>query len=103
MSVEKFTSYMMVIKKHQEKNREAGKALSVFAPSSFIIVEIGDELLAAYINLVEEKMGSQSGWIDWFIYENNWGKKKYEAGFKDRLKPIETIIDLYNLIMDVRE
>ena len=39
-------------------------------------------------------------WISWFIYENDWGNNKMEAGFKDRMFPIVTTEDLWNVMKE---
>lgn len=34
------------------------------------------------------------GWIMWYILENNYGAKGYDAGYKGNMKPIKTVEDL---------
>lgn len=34
------------------------------------------------------------GWIMWYILENEYGTKGYDAGYKDNTKPIKTPEDL---------
>ena len=34
------------------------------------------------------------GWIMWYILENNYGAKGYDAGYKGNMKPIKTTEDL---------
>jgi hypothetical protein len=38
------------------------------------------------------------GWITWHIYENDFGKKKLEAGYDKNLKPICNWNDVLDLI-----
>ena len=38
------------------------------------------------------------GWILWYILENDYGAKGYDAGYKDKTKPIKTIDDFLKLI-----
>lgn len=52
------------------------------------------------LKAVSEILGDECDWIDWFIWENDCGEKGYEAGFKDNLKKIKTIEDLYGLIKE---
>lgn len=42
-------------------------------------------------------IGDDGDWLSWFIYENDWGKKGYEAG-RDELKPITTIDEFVDLL-----
>ena len=34
------------------------------------------------------------GWIMWYILENNYGAKGYDAGYKNNMKPIKNPEDL---------
>lgn len=48
----------------------------------------------ATAELVEDK----SEWLDWFIFENEWGARELEAGYDNELKPVRTFADLVGLI-----
>ena len=54
------------------------------------------------LNLLEELINDESGWIGYFIYDLEWGKKyhtgcvKSKEGKNLRLK---TVSDLYNIII----
>lgn len=39
-----------------------------------------------------------SGWIDWYICENDCGKKGLEGGYNGKTKPIRTVDDLLEVI-----
>ena len=38
------------------------------------------------------------GWIMWYILENEYGAKGYDAGYKGDMKPIKTPVDLFQLM-----
>ena len=38
------------------------------------------------------------GWIMWYILENEYGAKGYDAGYKGDMKPIKTPEDLFQII-----
>jgi hypothetical protein len=40
----------------------------------------------------------EDGWLDWFVYDNSWGEKGYEAGLIGDLRPVRTIADIVDLI-----
>ncbi len=42
---------------------------------------------------------SEDTWLSWFAYENDMGTKEYDAGYDD-IKPIKTIEDLADLIIE---
>lgn len=98
MTLKEFESYMDVIKKHQAEIDAATKALEIFAPSSYIYVEIGDQLLSAYIKLLGQNVGDDNDWIEWFIEENDWGRKAFEVSWENEERVIRKVEDLYNLI-----
>ena len=53
------------------------------------------------IELLKEKYNDvKCDWIGWFVYENDFGKKGYEAGYDGNMKPIKTISNLWDLLKD---
>lgn len=46
------------------------------------------------VDIVAEKIGDNGGWLEWFIWEDEWGRKEYDAGYDDDVRPIKTIEDL---------
>ena len=56
-------------------------------------------LLNVAIMATAEAIGGSAGeWLDWFVHDNDCGRKAYEAGYEGRLKPIRTVEDLLDLI-----
>lgn len=57
------------------------------------------ELLDVAILAAASAIGDSAGeWLDWFVHDNDCGRKAYEAGYNDNLKPIRTVEDLLDLI-----
>lgn len=57
-------------------------------------------IFSKYIELTEQKIGDDFSWLNWFIYDNDCGKKAFEAkasSWKVRRK-IRTAKDLARLI-----
>ncbi len=50
------------------------------------------------LTYLKKLIGDEYDWLDWFIYENDCGKKGYEAGEKGNLKPVKTIEDILEII-----
>lgn len=48
-------------------------------------------------------IGDKQDWLEWFVYENDCGAKKMEAGYDDNLKPICTVDDLIDLIKEAEK
>lgn len=51
-----------------------------------------------YTEILEHLLGDDSGWLNWYCYENDMGAKGYEAGYGENLRPIEDLDDLLWLI-----
>jgi len=51
-----------------------------------------------YTEVVSDLLGDDSGWLNWYCYENDMGAKGYEAGYGENLRPIEDLDDLLWLI-----
>ena len=56
------------------------------------------ELLNVAIASTSATVGDKSEWIDWFIHENDCGRRGHEAGYEGQIKPIMTAEDLLDLI-----
>ena len=56
------------------------------------------ELLETAIAATAAAVGDTADWLDWFVHDNDCGRKGNEAGYSDRLKPIRTVEDLLDLV-----
>jgi len=58
------------------------------------------DLFIAYSRLVSEKVGDDSDWLGWFIFDNDCGKKALEAkaGSWKKARKIRTVKDLEAII-----
>lgn len=54
------------------------------------------------INAVALAVGDKCGWIDWFIHENDFGARGFEAMRAEwaEMRPIRTVSDLLDLMED---
>jgi hypothetical protein len=69
------------------------------------LFELGCELLNTQIDILKTAMNdnNKDSWIDWYIYENDFGKKCLEAGYDNKVRKINTFEDLYNLMVNKGE
>lgn len=64
----------------------------------------GSNFLSAYADLLSAYVGDiEDGWIDWYIWENDMGKKRMEAGYDGKLSKISSLKHLYKLIKQGQE
>lgn len=60
-------------------------------------VDIGHGLLESYIDFLEEVF-SMDDWVNWYIFENDCGKRMLSAGYNGQEKPIKNIRDLWEVV-----
>ena len=62
------------------------------------------ELIDVAILAAASAIGDSAGeWLDWFVHDNDCGRKAHEAGYDNRLRPIRTVEDLLDLIEEEEE
>ena len=66
------------------------------------IFSLGDQLLYTQIEILKVAVEDDfdDNWIDWYIFENEWGNNRWEAGYDDKTTPIVDFDGLYNLILE---
>jgi len=60
-----------------------------------------EEFLESVVAIISNDVDEQQSvleWLLWYIYDNNLGEKGYEAGFKNKMKPIKNVDDLLELL-----
>ena len=58
-----------------------------------------NDIFSAYTKLVKEKVGDKDDWLDWFLYENDAGRKGMVAKSSNwkkvrNIRNIENLLDL---------
>jgi hypothetical protein len=96
MTRKELDRHLSVIKTHRRKVGEYRHAVSRL--SDGVADDFSEGLEESYIKLVANIAGDNGRWIDWYIYENDFGRKKYEAGYDGKMKPIKNTRDLLRLI-----
>jgi len=98
-----FIKYMERLKSFYQLRHETGDILGkLLFSESYVYLSFGEEFMNHYIELIEDVFGDKCSWIQWFIFENDWGAKGYEAGYDGKVSPIRTLGELYDLIKVVR-
>ena len=66
------------------------------------IATIVYETFNLYVKATSQIIGDKDNWIDWYIWDNDCGKKGFEAKTHEfnKMKKINTTKDLVKLIMD---
>jgi hypothetical protein len=56
------------------------------------------EFETEYTSVCSQIVGDKSEWLNWYAFENDYGKKELEAGIPGEMKRIVTLDDLLTLI-----
>jgi hypothetical protein len=63
--------------------------------------------LEATASLIGDNCGSvnklNESWLEWFVYDNDCGKRGLAAGYGKKLRPVETPKQLVKLILEGRK
>ena len=96
MTRKELDKHLNIIKAH--RNNVDNYIHAVKQLSEGIAIDHSYDIECAYIKLVSELAGDTGAWIEWYIDENDFGRKKHEAGYDGKMKPIKNTMDLLNLI-----
>ena len=57
-----------------------------------------DRMESDYVAAVSSVVGDENGWLCWYVFDNDCGRKGLEAGNKGELTVIDTVAKLVKLI-----
>ncbi len=94
-----FLRYMKVLKSFCKRSNNLSKAMASISDSS--VGGIGGWLVDAYVELLEKQCGDKSGWISWWVFENDWGRKRLRATIDGSPIDVHDLNDLWRVIQKV--
>lgn len=100
MNKSTFTKYINELKKFNDDGEKFGECMENFLDGHFV-VKYGDHLIQAYIELLAKIMSDKNKWIEWFVYENNFGENEFKvySSQSDKVgKKIKSAGDLYDVL-----
>ena len=83
MTYDEFLESMNNIKAFQKELNSLDGVLKVISPSGTGVCEIGHSFIDNYISLVSKNLGDKEEWISWFIFENEYGARKFTTQIND--------------------
>jgi len=100
MDKKEFEEKMLNLKKEIEKDNAIIEDLhkigfSIESPVIERIFYYHERLM----EILAAEVGDRATWIEWFIFENDWGKREYEVVIDKKEKKIKTFADLYKVIV----
>jgi len=85
-----------------EKMMDGIKTTMGLDPDGLMFVTVW-ALFGSYTNTLAVEIGDFDGWLDWYHFEAEMGKRSMTAGFDGKTKRIKTLAQLYGLIAESRK
>ncbi len=97
-----FITIMKAIKAQMKHDHKCNKAFDVILPNDSVVGYDNIILLEGTVNLLKQLLHDKSEWIDYYIWELNFGKEYTKDTVTEQGKPVKlkSIIDLWNLLIN---
>lgn len=96
MNKEQFIDILKKIELLREQNNEYSKFGIDLLESPYPVAVTSYKIIDMFFEAIYGKEGLD--WIEWFIYENDFGRNKYEAWDEDNKLICQTIEELYEYV-----
>ena len=108
LSKELFIETVEAINKQFKKDIEISEHLGRAFPNAFTPNLLPDNRIIneALIKILKMEMNDKSNWVEYFMYDLNFGEENYRLKVYDNKKeeiPLTTTEDLYNLLTEENE
>lgn len=102
MNKDLFIECIDSLKKQQEHNKKCNKAFKIILPNDFVSGYDLEIITTQFIKLLKTLLNDKSEWIDYYIYELDFGKE-YKKGcvrFNNKDVKLKTSEDLWNILIN---
>jgi aspartate/tyrosine/aromatic aminotransferase len=103
MTYEQFLSSVNNLKAFNKELDKLNDVLQVLSPSGTGTCEIGHKFIDDYISLIELALGDNSNSISWFVFDNEFGKKKLSCYLDGKEYKIRNEKDMYKFLKKLNE
>lgn len=100
LEFEDFKKYMLEIKDQIDKERKLDEALREMSPD---FGGFSTNSITLEVELLKRLMLDEEDWIGYYIWESDWGKIFSCVWYEGEEIPLETLQDLYNIIVEKGE
>lgn len=99
MTRNELDKHLDVIKQFHKRRREAEMALVKLCSDYSVSIDIADHLEDAYVTAISQLANDNDRWIHWYIYDNDFGRKRLQAMLNDKMTPINNTKQLLTVIL----
>ena len=79
MTYQQFYYSMLNLKEFIKEQDKLNAVIKVISPTSTGVVEFGNKFIDDYIRIVEDALNDPANWVSWFVFDNDFGKKKLKV------------------------
>lgn len=95
MNYKQFKKAVSIIEDFYKEKETINENMKNLIVDDFYIT-VGDRSISTFISLLEDMVNDKGEWLQWFIYENEFGKKCLEMVNKEgTIHKIKTVKDLW--------
>jgi hypothetical protein len=98
MTYEQFFNSIKNLKDFLLELQKLQDVLDVLSPSGTGVCEIGHKFIDDYISLIEITLGDKDEFVNWFVFENDFGNKNLSCHYQEREYVIKNEKDMYDFI-----
>ena len=98
LTLDVFINQLQVLRDFQDKKNERQKLVGQMYTGSFVIDEFGDDLFMSYIRFLALMMNDDGEWIEYYIFETQWGKEIMDITVNGKHHDLRNDEDLYDII-----
>ena len=105
ISKEEFIEVIDLLKKQYEKDYSFADFMEKYLDGRCVPMMSeynGSAVIKLLSYIFDDRIPNESDltWIEWFIYENDWGNKKLSAHFNNNPYIISSADDMYDFLVD---
>jgi hypothetical protein len=98
MKYKDFLKCMNDIKEFRKESDTLNEHLSAICEGSFAYCEVGGKLLDSYISVLEKLVNDNGEWIQYFVYECNFGENPLEVSKDEKVWNLDSVEKLWEIM-----
>ena len=99
MTLDQFAIANDKLKAYRIEQEKLDAVLKVISPSGTGVVEFGNEFIEDYIRIISISINDYREWYSWFVFDNDYGKKRLSAYLEGKEYIIKDCKSFYDFIL----
>ena len=102
-----FLHYIDILKKELDKKDDFSKDMNKYFDNSGLVFDLNTPLFDAYVALLGDAIGTDKEWLEWFIWECNFGESDCLAYTDEDSTKIKHVItdasQMYDFLIEIKQ